>query len=72
MALRAIVLAEEPLCQPGLRAGRVEASTAVDHIVPLSEGGTDDRSNLQGICEDCHKIKHGGMPRIGMDGWPIR
>jgi 5-methylcytosine-specific restriction endonuclease McrA len=26
----------------------------VDHIVPVCEGGTGDRSNLRAICHDCH------------------
>lgn len=29
----------------------------VDHIVPLSQGGTDDPSNLRAIHHDCHKAK---------------
>lgn len=32
-------------------------ATEVDHITPKAEGGTDDRSNLQGLCTDCHKAK---------------
>ena len=69
--VRAMVLAEEPLCRPCTARGRVAASDEVDHIVALEDGGNDDRDNLQGICGDCHKVKHGGMPRIGVDGWPL-
>lgn len=54
---RAQILAEEPLCRPCLAAGRVEASAEVDHIIPFSQGGTDDRSNKQGICKPCHRAK---------------
>lgn len=71
MRIRAQVLAEEPLCRLGLAQGRVEASEEVDHIVALEDGGTDDRENLQGICGDCHKVKHGATPRVGADGWPV-
>lgn len=28
-----------------------------DHIVPLSEGGADHESNLQGLCHSCHVEK---------------
>lgn len=71
MALRAVVLSEEPLCRPCTTRGRVTASAEVDHILALEDGGTDDRENLQGICEECHKVKHGAMPRVGVDGWPM-
>jgi 5-methylcytosine-specific restriction endonuclease McrA len=29
----------------------------VDHIIPLSEGGPDEISNLQLLCRECHKTK---------------
>jgi len=45
------------LCQPCLRAGRVARGTHVDHIAAKARGGSDDHSNLQTICIDCHKAK---------------
>jgi len=45
------------LCQPCKREGRITEATEVDHLVNLAEGGTDDSSNLQGICAGCHKVK---------------
>lgn len=54
---RAQVLTEEPLCCNCLEAGKTVASDEVDHIVPLSEGGTDVRANKQGLCTPCHKAK---------------
>lgn len=30
---------------------------SVDHIVPRSQGGTSDKSNLQLLCERCHNTK---------------
>lgn len=48
---------EEPLCRVCLAEGRVSATAEVDHIVPLSEGGSGRRDNLQGLCGDCHDAK---------------
>ena len=53
-------------------------SVEVDHIIPVSQGGTDERDNLQGACHDCHEektcndlgIKKKDM--IGLDGYPIK
>jgi|TARA_Y100000114_G_scaffold117121_1_gene111472 5-methylcytosine-specific restriction protein A len=33
------------------------ASQQVDHIKPIHQGGDDSHTNLQGICEKCHKEK---------------
>src|SRR5690349_18493319 len=54
--LRKTVLAEQPLC-PCTRPGRAVLAVEVDHITPLSLGGTYERSNLQGLCEACHAAK---------------
>jgi 5-methylcytosine-specific restriction endonuclease McrA len=34
----------------------------VDHIVPLSRGGSNDRKNLQIVCPPCNLAKHGNDP----------
>lgn len=34
-------------------------AASVDHIVPASEGGTDDMSNLQALCTLHHRRKTG-------------
>jgi 5-methylcytosine-specific restriction protein A len=49
--LRRQVLAEQPFCACGARA------TQVDHIIPLSRGGTNDRCNLRACCRSCHSRK---------------
>jgi len=68
------------LCQPCQRNGKVTAATECDHILPKSQGGTDDPENLQGICRECHQAKteaeaakaQGRRTKrtIGPDGWP--
>lgn len=30
----------------------------IDHIMPLSQGGTDDFSNLQLACHSCNRLKN--------------
>lgn len=45
------------LCAPCLALGRYAPAVAVDHVVPVAEGGTNDPNNLQGICSACHKTK---------------
>lgn len=49
--ISAQVLLEEPICRLCN-----EPSTDCDHIIPLPIG-TDDRSNLQGLCHKHHSIK---------------
>ena len=44
-------------CRPCRDGGRLTIATQVDHIVPLSEGGTDTDDNCQTICNACHAAK---------------
>jgi 5-methylcytosine-specific restriction enzyme A len=44
-------LAAHPWCKCGQRARHT------DHIVPRRAGGTDEESNLQGLCHSCHSRK---------------
>lgn len=56
--LRKLVLSRDNyLCQECLKHGKVTPASEVDHILPKSEGGTDDKENLQSLCHDCHRIK---------------
>lgn len=45
--------------QHGLCAwpGCVDLAEELDHIVPLAQGGTHERSNLQGLCVEHHREK---------------
>lgn len=45
------------LCVPCRTQGALTAAYAVDHITPKDQGGSDHESNLQAICNDCHKAK---------------
>jgi len=65
-------------CQHCKRKGFVTLADEVDHIVPLSKGGTDADDNLEAICADCHKVKtqqesgsYKERQAIGADGWPV-
>lgn len=50
---------KHPLCEMCLKEGRYVPVEEVHHIVPLSEGGTNDESNLMSLCRSCHeKIHH--------------
>ena len=62
---RAAVLAEEPLCRKCLERGLAAASEIVDHVVPLAWGGSDERSNKQGLCRPCHDAKSKEERAIG-------
>lgn len=64
------------LCVACRAKGRITDATEVDHIIPLSKGGTDDAHNLQSLCGPCHESKTAAdcgrrKPiRIGVDGYP--
>lgn len=76
MRIRVLVLMRSPTCAKCSTPARPVAAREVDHIVPLSKGGTDHPDNLQGLCRDCHAdktaIEQGKTrrPVIGLDGWP--
>lgn len=55
--MRRQVLIEEPLCRECERQGRVSATVIADHIIPKAEGGSDERTNYQGLCGPCSAAK---------------
>ncbi len=56
--IRARVLKRDNhLCQNCLRNGRAVEARTVDHIIPKAHGGTDDDSNLESLCWECHRAK---------------
>jgi hypothetical protein len=32
----------------------------VHHVIPMSKGGSHDMDNLAALCDECHRIAHGG------------
>lgn len=57
MTIRARWFSDHPLCVTCEAKGYARAATQLDHIVPLIDGGKDDESNYQGLCEACHTDK---------------
>ena len=77
MMMRRAVLDADPLCTICRKRERVTLATVVDHKIALMNGGTNERSNLHGLCKSCHDTKtetdKGRKPKqaIGADGWPM-
>lgn len=70
-------LRAQPLCQDCAARGLVREATVPDHIVPLTQGGPDEDSNIRCLCADCHQARtaeqfgHRRTVATGPDGWPI-
>lgn len=48
-----------PFCERCFERGILVPVEEVHHKVPISQGGTHDRSNLMSLCKSCHnKIHH--------------
>ena len=68
---RAEKLALNPTCE---HEGCQEPAVEPDHIVPRSQGGGDELSNLRSMCYVHHLARHGKRPRPQVDpasGLPI-
>ena len=44
-------------CQECRDKGRLMVASEVDHIIPVSQGGSDDPENLCAIAAECHRKK---------------
>jgi len=55
--IRAQFLRLHPLCIQCGEEGRVQAAAVVDHILPLSEGGTNEHANLRPYCKPHHDAR---------------
>lgn len=73
------LLRREPLCRLCQKKSPpvVTVAIEIDHIVPLSRGGTENEANLQPLCGSCHEEKTlkdlnlRSWPSVGRDGWPL-
>lgn len=64
-AIRQRVLLRDPIC----KACHTQSSKCADHIVPRSQGGSDELSNLQGVCVSCHNRKSATEQIVGRQQW---
>ena len=56
--IRSAYAEKHPLCEECLKKGLVVPMEQVHHIKPLSEGGSNDFSNLVSLCTSCHSRIH--------------
>lgn len=64
----AVLRRDRNVCQVrGPRCTRV--ATQADHIVPWSEGGSNDPSNGQAVCQPCHDQKTQEEAQRGRSRW---
>lgn len=56
-AIRASILATNPLCELCDAAGRVRQAVEIDHRVPLALGGSEEPSNRRPLCRECHRAE---------------
>jgi len=54
---RAALFTRQPFCVLCQAEGRTTLPTIRDHVVPLAEGGADDETNEQAVCQPCHDAK---------------
>lgn len=73
MRLRLIALQRTNfLCTHCLNHGTTRLATVVDHNRPLHLGGSDQLSNLQPLCDECHSIKSAQEERVRGALWGRR
>jgi len=63
--MRDRLFTEHPLCVICRAEGRAIKATQRDHVIPLAEGGRDDETNEQALCEPCHDIKSAAEAQRG-------
>ena len=64
--IRATYVKLHPLCEDCLKRGEYVPVEEVHHIIPLSQGGTNDMGNLISLCQSCHTKRdiEAGVRRI--------
>jgi 5-methylcytosine-specific restriction protein A len=61
----AVLKRDGHLCRQCRREGALTLASQVDHVVPVAEGGTDDETNLEAICDLHHLAKTQAEARRG-------
>jgi 5-methylcytosine-specific restriction protein A len=56
--IRAVFLQSHPLCEMCKAEGRLTPATLAHHKWKLTDGGTNDWSNLRALCSECHSRLH--------------
>jgi 5-methylcytosine-specific restriction protein A len=64
---RTIILRDHPACALRIHCDGAPA-TQVDHIVPVTHGGTHALTNMQPACKSCNSSKQAG-PRKTLSQW---
>ena len=70
--MREELFRRDPLCAECRRQGMESVATQRDHIVALTDGGADDESNTQGLCDACHDAKSLAERLRGRPGGPSK
>ena len=68
--IRPFILARDPWCvgyPAGYHGSTLVRTNSVDHIRAQSMGGTEDLSNLRGVCGSCNSRK--AMAEEGARSW---
>jgi 5-methylcytosine-specific restriction protein A len=56
--IRDAFLSANPLCVMCKEAGRLTPATVAHHKVKVSDGGLNDWSNMEALCQECHSRLH--------------
>jgi len=68
---RKFILTHEPLCRMCAAVGKRTKAYQIDHVTPLSEGGTNEPDNLQPLCIPCHVAKTSKRYGYDVNGFPL-
>ena len=59
---RKVYINKNPFCQICLWQNKVSEVKVLDHIIPMSKGGSHTYSNVQTLCRECNGIKGDKIP----------